>query len=466
MKKIERFTRLLLRIYIPIIVFLALFAVIFMQFALYATSLSYVFAIFSLILLLGPWGKKVLGPATNKQTTFNIVKIGLLQLSVLIIFLALVFSLTKIIPVPGEPGINSQQALNHLLNNMVWRWGLLPFSITGMLAVAMAHFKYNRNINPSLVNLINSSNAVRKRPIMGMGTMLFGRQGIIFCAGISLGLISLAVYQWVYAILGFQVIKGGQVSTLILFSVIFFLTMIDSYEYYVGYFWRNNIGLAKHSLLQMCLLTLALIIASPVANFFGAQLADPNFDKVFAMLRNKEWLVPLQLLIWTWWLSITPLLAMLLAPLLKGMKISVAILWMLFIPGLFLFFFLVLKLIPNQGIIDVITYYLHQDYIAITITVIGFLLLISYFYFSDQYNKYLLMLTYQDKLLAKKERLPKKITRGSLQLIIILTLLYLLCGLDYIAIFYFAIFAIGMVIFAIIGITLIMDLMGGFKNQS
>ncbi len=226
MKKIERFTRLLLRVYIPIIFFTALFAAIFMRYALYATSISYIFIVFSMLLLIGPWGKKRLGQATNLKAAINIIKIFLLQLSMVIIFLAIVFSFTHIIPIPDDQGINSQQALQHLINNMVWRWGLLPFSLSGMLAVAMAHFKYNRQVNPSLVNLVNALPFMRKRSVMGMGTMLFGRQGIIFFTGINLGLISLVVYQWIYRSFGLQFIQGAALSTLLLFSVIFFLTMI------------------------------------------------------------------------------------------------------------------------------------------------------------------------------------------------------------------------------------------------
>ncbi len=214
----------------------------------------------------------------------------------------------------------------------------------------------------------------------------------------------------------------------------------------------------------MTLLILALIIASPIVNFFGGQLADPNFDKVFALLRNKEWIIPLQLFIWTWWLSAAPLFAMLLAPLLKGMKIRSAILWMLVVPILLLICYCIIDLNLKSGFNQAITYFFKHNYLILIISLIGYLLLIIYYFFSKQYDTYMLMLTYQDKMLARKERLPKKITRGSLQLIIILAMLYLLCGLDYIAIFYFATFAMGIVIFSFIAMALFMDLLCGNKE--
>jgi choline-glycine betaine transporter len=458
-KKLLSYTYLIYRIYLPIVVILAVAAIFLTQYVSYALSLCYFFLALVLSLVLTHAGKLQLG-TVRKNFLRAQYQIFAIQIAFLLVFFAICNAYISFIPIPSDrAGISTATAWQVTLSETL-KWGLFPWSASSLTAIAMA---YLHQTEKNSINLLNTLSLSLRRPrqgILGLGAELFIRQGLIFFAGITLGAISLTGYFWLCQFFHMKTIFGTNFATLLLFTFVTILTRLDPWQQLMGYLWRRHANISRLLLLQMVALTAALFIITPVMQFIAQNIDLPALDKSLQFLKLHPWYYPWQLFTWTWWLTTIPISASLFAPIITGLSIRKSLFALLLLPFVLSLFELV------YGLQNVVLLWQNNKEMLILmefgkyfIFCIGALLIIGYFFFSANYKQQLLSATYKDTGLLKKHRLPLKVTNGILQITLVLVMFYLLGGLFLLSRFYFAVAATGVIVYGLIGIGLVRKLL-------
>ena len=458
MKKLLSYTYLIYRIYIPIVIGLAVAAVFLTQYVSYALSLSYFFLALVLSLVFTHAGKLQLG--TGEKNFFRaLCQILMIQIPFLLVFFAVCNAYISFIPIPSDrAGVSTAIAWQVTLNETL-KWGLFPWSASSLIAIAMVYLGQTEKNSINLLNTLKLSLLRPRQGILGLGAELFVRQGLIFLAGITLGAISLTCYFWLCHLFHIKTIFGTNFATLLLFTFVTILTRLDPWQQLMGYLWRRHLNISRLLLLQMAALTVALFVLTPIMQFMAQNLDIPALDKSLRFLQLHPWYYPWQLFTWAWWLTTIPISASLFAPIITGLSIRKCLFALLFLPFLLCLF--------GLGLQNISTLWQHNKEMFILLNFgqyfifcIGALIVIGYFFFSSNYKEQLLGATYKDIGVLKKQRLPLKISNGILQITLVLVMLYLLGGLFLLSRFYFAVAATGVVVYGLIGVGLVRRVVG------
>ncbi|MGE3919543.1 MAG: BCCT family transporter [Gammaproteobacteria bacterium] len=419
MKNLKIHHKLTYQFYLPIIILSALFALIFTKYITCLTFLSSIFIVPILCLLITPFGKIVLGTKNNSRPLLHIV---LFQISIFLIFYAVMESMFIVVDKPqGIISISLKQFAS---------WGLFPWTGATLCALAIAYQK--QVLNKQKTSLITSLDLIlqkNRHGILGMGAELFLRQGFIFIAGLSLGSIALLIYVIFYRLIGAKALTHASLVTGFLFIGLYALTNSPLYRDNIRKIWQKHLSLSHALLLQAGVLTLALILATPLAKLVADYFGMPGVQEKLTHLLHHQNPYVLNLFIWSWWLTAIPFLTTKFATLIEGLSIRRAIVYLLIFPLIITLFGI--TLLPSiKPWFSAIPWVFHLAFFA------GIVLLIAYFVLSKDFDNRILVTLHKTET---RSRVALKIYRGILQIAVVLPLLYLLIGLYGIGVYYFAI---------------------------
>ena len=244
-----------------------------------------------------------------------------------------------------------------------------------------------------------------------------------------------------------QAIGGPFLSTLCLFTACYILSIINPWHKLIRYFWSREISISHLLVWQVFILTLVLLILTPIMRILASVIMMPQKDMVIALVDYHSWFNPWQLFIWIWLLSVTPIMAQLLAQQIAGLTLRQALFSLLLFPSILMALLAGENFPLGHLLLQATSYF----YTGIILSLIGGLIALAYFYCSDNFKQLLITATYKDNP-KQKQRLPLKVTRGMLQIMVVTPLLYLMFGMLGLSAYYFA--CTGVVLVFIVGISL------------
>ncbi|MCM3585808.1 BCCT family transporter [Mesobacillus maritimus] len=244
---------------------------------------------------------------------------------------------------PPRTAVGSDEAIKEALQYSFFHWGIHAWAIYGIVALALAYFKFRRGF-PGLI----SSTLV---PIFGEQSM----------RGVPGKLIdTLAVFATVVGVastLGFgsAQINGGlsflfntpnnfgmQLLILAVSTVLFILSAWSGIGKGIKYLSNINMGLGFLLLIMLFIVGPTLYILNMFTHTIGSYIAN-FFDMSFRIAplnaEGRTWIDNWTIFYWAWWISWAPFVGIFIARISKGRTIKEFMLGVLFVPALVCFIF-------------------------------------------------------------------------------------------------------------------------------
>lgn len=426
MKKLTAYNQKLVRIYVPIIIICFILAFLLVSWENYFTYLSFLFLIpLSILFFRAP--KNFLG-ATKRKFAPAFGKIILLQIAAILLFYSVAQSYIHTLPIydPLHEALAWHGVIQSFLN-----WGLFPWTTASLLAIAI-HFS-NSKQSPKPVVAALTFFTKPSRIILNMGARIFIRQAMVFWASISLVALSLILNFVIADLLGTALIYNSGLG-LVIFALLLVLINVSFWEKIVKKFWLKNLTINRLLLLQSIFLTVIAVLMN---------LIFPWLNSIFALssinlnLFNAFWFHPWQLFLWTWWLGFTPILTSKLVNYFQGLTIRQAISATLILPIILVGLILLIKV--NTLTLDFVAL---NTLWQITLTIVGFLILLIYLYCSKDFDWQLRATFYSPSATKIREKLPLQMAYGILKTLTLILGFYFLLNMFLYSIFYFAVTAV------------------------
>ncbi|WP_028782625.1 glycine betaine uptake BCCT transporter [Thalassobacillus devorans] len=240
-------------------------------------------------------------------------------------------------PPTAEPG--TQQAAKEAMRYSFFHWGLHPWAIYAVIALALAYFKFRKNapgvVSAALVPLLGEERI--KGPI-GTTVDSIAVFATIFGVATSLGLGALQISSGLsYLIPGLDDNFTLQLSIIAIVTVLFMISAMTGLNKGIKYLSNTNIVLAL-------LLMFFLLFAGPT-NFimdyftttFGSYLSNlPQMSlRMTPFAEDNNWVQGWTIFYWAWWISWAPFVGTFIARVSRGRTIREFILGVLLVPTIF-----------------------------------------------------------------------------------------------------------------------------------
>jgi glycine betaine transporter len=221
------------------------------------------------------------------------------------------------------PGIVPQtpEAANAAMRYSFFHWGLHPWAVYSIVALAIAFFQYRRQ-GVALVSEATSS--LPWRPIRRLSG-LFNVLAVIataFGVAASLGMGALQINSGMKAVFGLPVNPAMQVTIIVITTVVFITSAVTGVSR--GIKWLSSANMILAILLALALLFLGPTIAviDTMTNTLGAYLSELiRMSLRMTPFRESGWIGSWTIFYWAWWVSWSPFVGLFIARVSRGRTI-------------------------------------------------------------------------------------------------------------------------------------------------
>lgn len=230
---------------------------------------------------------------------------------------------------PGTP-----EAANAAMRYSFFHWGVHPWALYSIVALAIAFFQYRRQHAP-LVSEV--TRALPWQPVRRLSG-LFNVLAVIataFGVAASLGMGALQINSGLHAVLGVSINTSSQLIIIAVTTALFIASAISGVT--KGIKW-----LSTFNLLLAALLTLAVFLMGPTVaiidtftNTLGSYLSDfVRMSLRMTPFRDSSWVGGWTIFYWAWWVSWSPFVGLFIARVSRGRTIREFILGTVAAPSL------------------------------------------------------------------------------------------------------------------------------------
>lgn len=241
-------------------------------------------------------------------------------------------------PIPGmDP--TSEEAAQSAMKYSFFHWGLHPWAIYAVLALALAYFKFRKDA-PGVISAALTPILGEKRVKGPIGTLIdfIAVFATIFGVATSLGLGALQISSGLaFTIPGLSDTFTLQLIIIVVVTVLFMISAMTGLNKGIKYLSNTNIVLAL-------LLMFFLLFAGPtnfIMDFFTTTFGSYIRDLPYMSFRltpfdeDSSWVQGWTIFYWAWWISWAPFVGTFIARVSKGRTIREFILGVLLVPTVF-----------------------------------------------------------------------------------------------------------------------------------
>jgi glycine betaine transporter len=234
------------------------------------------------------------------------------------------------------PGIVPQtpEAANAALRYSFFHWGLHPWAVYSIVALAIAFFQYRRQ-GKALVSEATAS--LPWRPIRHLSG-LFNVLAVIataFGVAASLGMGALQINSGMQAVFGLPVNQTMQVTIIVITTIVFITSAVTGVSR--GIKWLSSANMMLAILLTVVVLFLGPTVAliDTLTNTLGAYLTEfIRMSMRMTPFRESGWVRGWTIFYWAWWVSWSPFVGLFIARVSRGRTIREFILGTVLAPTL------------------------------------------------------------------------------------------------------------------------------------
>jgi glycine betaine transporter len=236
----------------------------------------------------------------------------------------------------APPGIRSgtPEAANAAMRYVFFHWGLHPWAVYGIVALAIAFFQYRRG-GDALISTATS--ALPWRPVRSLAGLFNGLAVVATAFGVaaSLGMGALQINSGLQAVFGIDVNKTWQVAIIVITTAIFIASAVSGVEKGVKLLSNFNMLVAALLAVAVFLLGPTVAIIETLTNTLGSYLSDIVRMSLRATpFRDSNWVGNWTIFYWAWWISWSPFVGLFIARVSRGRTIREFIMGTVLAPSL------------------------------------------------------------------------------------------------------------------------------------
>lgn len=234
------------------------------------------------------------------------------------------------------PGIaaRSPEAANAAMRYVFFHWGIHPWAVYSVVALAIAFFQYRRAGTP-LISTVTG--ALPWRPVRALAGLFNGLAVVATAFGVaaSLGVGALQINSGLHAVFGIRVDATAQVTIIVLTALVFIASAVTGVEKGIKILSNFNMSVAALLALAVFLLGPTVAIIDTLSNTLGNYLSDIVRMSLRATpFRDSTWVGTWTIFYWAWWISWSPFVGLFIARVSRGRTIREFILGTVLAPSL------------------------------------------------------------------------------------------------------------------------------------
>ncbi|HYG13827.1 MAG TPA: BCCT family transporter [Methylophilaceae bacterium] len=223
----------------------------------------------------------------------------------------------------APPGIaaNTPEAANAAMRYSFFHWGVHPWAVYSVVALAIAFFQYRRQ-GAALISA--STDTLPWRPIRHAAGLFNGLAVIATAFGVaaSLGMGALQINSGLETVFGVAVSTRAQVTIILASTVLFLSSALTGVTR--GIKWLSSLNMVIAALLAAAVFLLGptIVIIDTFTNTLGSYLSDfVRMSLRMTPFRDSSWVGGWTIFYWAWWISWSPFVGLFIARVSRGRTI-------------------------------------------------------------------------------------------------------------------------------------------------
>lgn len=236
----------------------------------------------------------------------------------------------------APPGVTAgtPEAANTAMRYVFFHWGIHPWAVYSVVALAIAFFQYRRAGKPLISTVLNT---LPWRPVRAMSGLFNGLAIVATAFGVaaSLGVGALQINNGFHAVFGADVSAAWQVGIIVVTTAIFITSAVSGVDKGVRYLSNFNMILAALLALAVFVLGPTVAIIDTFSNTLGSYASEIVRMSLRATpFRDSTWVGQWTIFYWAWWISWSPFVGLFIARVSKGRTIREFVLGTVLAPSL------------------------------------------------------------------------------------------------------------------------------------
>ncbi|WP_439112504.1 BCCT family transporter [Hydrogenophaga sp.] len=234
------------------------------------------------------------------------------------------------------PGIaaNTPEAATAAMRYSFFHWGLHPWAVYSIVALAIAFFQFRRG-GPALVS--TAVQALPWAPLKKLGPVVNVLAVIATAFGVaaSLGMGALQINSGLHAVFGLPMGQASQVGIIVVTTVLFLASAVTGVT--KGIKWLSSANLALAALLTLAIFVMGPTVAiiDTFTNTLGSYVSEfVRMSLRMTPFRDSGWISGWTVFYWAWWVSWSPFVGLFIARVSRGRTIRAFILGTVLAPTL------------------------------------------------------------------------------------------------------------------------------------
>ncbi|TQK74167.1 glycine betaine transporter [Brevibacillus sp. AG162] len=240
-------------------------------------------------------------------------------------------------PPAGVTG-QTTEAAQTALRYAFFHWGLHPWGIYALIALALAYFQFRKGAKGLISSTFGPLLGERIYGPLGKGIDILAVIATAFGVATSLGLGTLQINGGLSHLFGLPSNTTVQIVIISIITVLFLLSATTGLDRGIKYLSNTNLVIA----LLLLLLTLVLGPTSFIFDAFTSTLGSYLNNLISMSLRltpftQGTWVANWTLFYWSWWIAWAPFVGMFIARVSKGRTIKEFVICVMLVPSLLSF---------------------------------------------------------------------------------------------------------------------------------
>ncbi|VWX61658.1 Glycine betaine transporter OpuD [Burkholderiales bacterium 8X] len=218
------------------------------------------------------------------------------------------------------PGIapNTPEAANAAMRYSFFHWGLHPWAVYSVVALAMAFFQFRRG-GSGLVSTAVEALPWRVFRHIGPAVNVLAVIATAFGVAASLGMGALQINSGLNALLGLPVGQTSQLGIIAVTTVLFLVSAVSGVT--KGIKWLSSFNLVVAALLALAVFVLGPTVAiiDTLTSALGNYLSEfVRMSLRMTPFRESNWVGSWTIFYWAWWVSWSPFVGLFIARVSRG----------------------------------------------------------------------------------------------------------------------------------------------------
>lgn len=300
--------------------------------------------VISIVVIFHPMGKIRLGDPHSKPeySTFSwIAMLFSAGMGIGLVFYGAAEPLSHFAVNAPEATIYTQQAMLDALKYSFFHYGISAWSVYGMVALAIAYFKYRKKELPNISSTLKPIFGKYTNGIIGNVVDALTIFATVVGVATSLGLGAVQINGGLHYLFGIIQSINVQLIIIAIATVLFLTSAMTGINKGVKILSDTNIVLA----VLLMLVAIAIGPSLNMANFFTESLGAYINDFIRMSFRTaasgtltqQNWVQSWTIFYWAWWISWSPFVGVFIANISKGRTIREFLAYILVVPSVFSF---------------------------------------------------------------------------------------------------------------------------------